>query len=194
MPPRTHSTPRVSALPHHGLCPVRATPPRTVPQSAAVYTSGTTPVRQAGDVPALACADITKVIEVSLQLAQRRAIPAPPEPPSDALDTSRSTRLLYCWGLLTIRWRWPLVVVPLLIALGCIPLAMQVTDQLTTGAGFPQARNRRRSIARSATSSDDAPPPTTSSFTIPMAFCAPPIPSFAARSSGSFGHSVPLPP
>jgi len=55
----------------------------------------------------------------------------------DVLDLTRSMRLLYRWGQIASRWRWALLLVPSLIALGCIPLAMQVTDHLTTGGWIP---------------------------------------------------------
>ncbi|CAA9571098.1 MAG: hypothetical protein AVDCRST_MAG87-2424 [uncultured Thermomicrobiales bacterium] len=50
---------------------------------------------------------------------------------------ARSSRLLFRWGLLTVRWRWPLLIAPILIALISIPLATQVMDRVSTGGWIP---------------------------------------------------------
>jgi RND superfamily putative drug exporter len=39
--------------------------------------------------------------------------------------------------LLAVRWRWPLLVVPILIALACVPLATRVADRVSTGGWIP---------------------------------------------------------
>lgn len=60
------------------------------------------------------------------------------ETSEEAPDLNRSSQLLYRWGQITSRWRWALFLAPLAIALGCIPLAVQVTDHLTTGGWLPK--------------------------------------------------------
>jgi len=80
---------------------------------------------------------LTMTIGDSFQVAQSRSGPRAPETTAGPLDIATSTRMLYRWGQLTVRWRWPLVIVPLLIALGCIPLATGVMDRVSTGGWIP---------------------------------------------------------
>ena len=70
-------------------------------------------------------------------MAQPRPGSHAPETPVGTARGSRSTHLLSHWGLRAVRWRWPLLIVPILIALACIPLATQVADRVSTGGWIP---------------------------------------------------------
>lgn len=50
----------------------------------------------------------------------------------------RTTSLLYRWGGIIERWRWPFLLAPVLLALLCLPLAAQVTDRLSAGGWLPR--------------------------------------------------------
>jgi len=53
-------------------------------------------------------------------------------------DAERTTSLLYRWGAIIERWRWPFLLAPVLLALLCLPLAGQVTDRLSAGGWLPR--------------------------------------------------------
>lgn len=70
-------------------------------------------------------------------MAQHGSGPSHPDDTVAALSATIAGRLLYRWGRITARWRWAFFLGPLLIALGCIPFAIRVTDQLSTGGWIP---------------------------------------------------------
>lgn len=70
-------------------------------------------------------------------MAQHGSGPSHPDDTVAALNATFAGRLLYRWGRITARWRWVFLVGPLLIALICIPFAIRVTDQLSTGGWIP---------------------------------------------------------
>ncbi len=67
----------------------------------------------------------------------------PRQPATGNTDTSArrdetTSTPLYRWAGIVDRWRWPLLLAPILIAVLCVPLAGQVTSRLSAGGWLPR--------------------------------------------------------
>lgn len=70
-----------------------------------------------------------------------QALPPQPEPAyiaSSALRDGATPTPLYRWAGIVERWRWPLLLIPIMIAVLCLPLASRVTSRLSAGGWLPQ--------------------------------------------------------